>query len=657
MHTNNSQIYTRIIAILLIIALTVSQPLIIPTYGQENNMKIARCTVHIAAVSSAGGGVLGNLTVEIHWPGEGRVFISTSPAAEVDTQGSARLAAFAASMLAGVDPLGLDFYYDIESPSIIIGGPSAGAAMALATLNLLLGVPCNQSIVATGMIEPDGTIGPVGGLKEKLEAVADAGGKMFLIPSGQEVYTYTQKKIERIGPLIIVRNQPVTVNLTSLGEQLGVQVLGIPSLLAALRAEGYNIESPTPWNTSLTTVVDTVFDQIYRQLENNYTSLQPGSNRLANTASQYYSSAQTLHDAGLSILSTREIVKALAQLQASQWLDNAESNNLKVTSMVENVNDTIEQTWNTLSNITPTTVEQAGLLIEAYKTLAHASLHYSQALHNLETSGGDYLLPYSLFTGIDTQPLIDLALAKWLTIEASLIAQNIGGGGGEPLLGNNPDKVASLLTATARSAAAYLYTLLQEAGGDTGAAEEALYLADTAVTASNPWEAIGASLDAIVSVTTTIYNVFPVPPEAAASALLDEAKVILARNGTTLLSIALVNESARLNATIALQFLSEAILTGWTTQVLAASGFSPVNVGEWNAPPVTSTWTSNQTIGNQSGGQGEGGTTGGASGGEGVLGGNELIALSAGVLVGAVAALAIIMSLERRRGASEKPYI
>ncbi|MEB3787290.1 MAG: serine protease, partial [Desulfurococcales archaeon] len=105
----------------LILVILLSNALAPVAGAQRRQEFVGECTLRIAAVSSSGGGVLGNLTVRVT-EGTGRVYISTSPATEVDTQGAALIAAFTASMLLGVDPARYDFYYTLESPSIIVGG-------------------------------------------------------------------------------------------------------------------------------------------------------------------------------------------------------------------------------------------------------------------------------------------------------------------------------------------------------------------------------------------------------------------------------------------------------------------------------------------------------------------------------------------------------
>lgn len=68
-----------------------------------------------------------------------------------------------------------------------IGGPSAGLAFTLTLLDeltegdLLGGV----NVAVTGTIELDGTVGPIGGLPQKVSTVRQAGIDHFLVPAGQ----------------------------------------------------------------------------------------------------------------------------------------------------------------------------------------------------------------------------------------------------------------------------------------------------------------------------------------------------------------------------------------------------------------------------------------------------------------------------------------
>jgi PDZ domain-containing protein len=66
-----------------------------------------------------------------------------------------------------------------------IGGPSAGLAFALDVLaELKSGVLHGHRVAATGEIFPDGSVGPIGGIKQKTIGAREAGVDVFLVPAG-----------------------------------------------------------------------------------------------------------------------------------------------------------------------------------------------------------------------------------------------------------------------------------------------------------------------------------------------------------------------------------------------------------------------------------------------------------------------------------------
>jgi PDZ domain-containing protein len=66
-----------------------------------------------------------------------------------------------------------------------IGGPSAGVAFALEVMEELgRNVVDGHKIAATGEINPDGSIGPVGGIKQKTIGAREAHVDAFLVPAG-----------------------------------------------------------------------------------------------------------------------------------------------------------------------------------------------------------------------------------------------------------------------------------------------------------------------------------------------------------------------------------------------------------------------------------------------------------------------------------------
>lgn len=65
-----------------------------------------------------------------------------------------------------------------------IGGPSAGLMFALGVYDKLTpGSLTGGAVVAgTGTISPDGAVGPIGGVQQKIAAARDAGAELFMVP-------------------------------------------------------------------------------------------------------------------------------------------------------------------------------------------------------------------------------------------------------------------------------------------------------------------------------------------------------------------------------------------------------------------------------------------------------------------------------------------
>ena len=80
----------------------------------------------------------------------------------------------------------LPFEITIESGRVI--GPSAGLAYALELLDLLTPgeLTGGSSVAATGELQPDGTVGGIGGVAQKAVTVRRAGADVFLVPKENE---------------------------------------------------------------------------------------------------------------------------------------------------------------------------------------------------------------------------------------------------------------------------------------------------------------------------------------------------------------------------------------------------------------------------------------------------------------------------------------
>lgn len=189
-------------------------------YEGEISLIYRNATVYAPAVAETSKGykgVMSTITVTIQNHGSGRVFVDTLPLAQMDMQGSARLAVKVASSIVEDDrnctaePEKYDYFFVVRTDAPIIGGPSAGAIMAVTTVALLKNVDMNESTVMTGMINPDGSIGPVGGISHKIDAAAGVGAKRFLLPKGQMIQRSTSGAAVNLSEYSIDNNYGIEV--------------------------------------------------------------------------------------------------------------------------------------------------------------------------------------------------------------------------------------------------------------------------------------------------------------------------------------------------------------------------------------------------------------------------------------------------------------
>jgi len=194
-------------------------------------------TIRAPAVSKTSSGYIGAvlyITVSAV-PGDGHIYVDTWPLTELDTQASARLAVEVAGRMTGKDVTKYDFYYVVRSESPVIGGPSAGGVMTVATIAALEGWKINNDVMMTGMINPDGTIGPVGGIIEKLDASAKLGIKKFLVPWGQTVITTQETIREENRGMIQIITKPKKVNVVDYAKKnYGIEVIELEDVNDAL---------------------------------------------------------------------------------------------------------------------------------------------------------------------------------------------------------------------------------------------------------------------------------------------------------------------------------------------------------------------------------------------------------------------------------------
>ena len=77
-----------------------------------------------------------------------------------------------------------NFPFPIEISSGNVGGPSAGLMFSLGLYDLLTpgDLTAGRTIAGTGTITPDGQVGPIGGITDKVVAAERVGARVFLVP-------------------------------------------------------------------------------------------------------------------------------------------------------------------------------------------------------------------------------------------------------------------------------------------------------------------------------------------------------------------------------------------------------------------------------------------------------------------------------------------
>jgi PDZ domain-containing protein len=84
----------------------------------------------------------------------------------------------------------LDFPVDVEISTRDIGGPSAGLAFALDVVDELgEDLDRGRRVAVTGALNLDGSVSPVGGIKQKTFGAREAGADVFLVPKGENAET------------------------------------------------------------------------------------------------------------------------------------------------------------------------------------------------------------------------------------------------------------------------------------------------------------------------------------------------------------------------------------------------------------------------------------------------------------------------------------
>lgn len=231
-----------IIAVSALILLAIFPPNkieISQTIKHQNNVQLTQSSsvmINLPAVDSEGNGVVAKLKVE-SMPGEGRILTNINQLFFwVDTQFSIRTAEAVAENITGVDLSKIDLIYNIETNASVIEGGSAGAALTIATIAVLQNKALPADVMITGTINPDGTVGPIGGVFAKAKASKDSGARLFLVPAGQgsQVNYVPQNSCEEIGPITFCKTQ-YEAQKSDISKDIGIEVKEVLNINDALK--------------------------------------------------------------------------------------------------------------------------------------------------------------------------------------------------------------------------------------------------------------------------------------------------------------------------------------------------------------------------------------------------------------------------------------
>jgi len=172
----------RLAALLLVALVLASALAAVPAGGQESTATLY-AEYYLPAVTE-GNPPQGSLlltTMNITFPGDGTIKVTSGGSVDEVTAYSIALAVKLAALLATVDWRTMNVYVHIDSPGGV-GGPSGSAMTALVAYLLLAGAPRGDGyswFTATGAISPEGLVASVGGVEYKCQAAVDAGLEFY----------------------------------------------------------------------------------------------------------------------------------------------------------------------------------------------------------------------------------------------------------------------------------------------------------------------------------------------------------------------------------------------------------------------------------------------------------------------------------------------
>jgi uncharacterized protein len=190
----------------------------------------------LPAVDAEGMGVSTLLTVEAV-QGTGKTLVDIENLLFwADTQHSIRMARLVANNFTNVSIDNYDLVYNVEANASVIGGPSAGAAITIATIFALGGKKPREDVMITGTVNHDGSIGPVSTILEKAKASKETGATLLLVPllQSRDVIYETRKHCQKFGPMEMCTQETIPKKI-DVSKEAGIEVVEVSSIGEALK--------------------------------------------------------------------------------------------------------------------------------------------------------------------------------------------------------------------------------------------------------------------------------------------------------------------------------------------------------------------------------------------------------------------------------------
>jgi hypothetical protein len=286
------------------------------------------------------------------------------------------MAVITASLLLAKDPSQYEFSFDVAGR---IDGPSAGALMTSAVLAGYLGDTIDPTVTMTGTINPDGTIGPVGGIPHKIQGAAAAGKTTVLVPGGQRYdYDYAAGQ---------------SVDLVQVGQANGVTVKLVPDIYSAYKELTHH-DLPQPPSTGTASYPGPAFDKYragatswyasYQQERSSFTALPADIQEYRQStidAADYYAGKANQYIGEGQVAAAYENAFTAAAL-ATLAREAAELDNLYITSGIDPLIQRLDSSSSALTQLeairqrleaeSPRTASDTIAIMDAFSNLSVA---------------------------------------------------------------------------------------------------------------------------------------------------------------------------------------------------------------------------------------------------------------------------------------------